>query len=93
VDGGKIAFNDHGENWELRLLFDTRVDAVADGFGLCVRRDGPNKWTIAAEDDGPCGPLVDPITELWRVWDGDFIPVARFSSPMRLTLEKHLEEN
>lgn len=85
VDGGKIAFNDYGENWEWRLLFDTRVDGVADGVGLCVQWDGPNEWTITAED-GACGGLVDGITELWRVRDGDFIPVARFHTPMRLKL-------
>jgi hypothetical protein len=87
VDGGKIAFNDYGDgdSWEWRLLFDTRVDGVADGIGLCVEWDGVNSWTVTAED-GACGGLVDGITELWRVQGGVFIHVADFSTPMRLTL-------
>jgi hypothetical protein len=87
VDGGKIAFNDYGDGdaWEWRLLFDTRVDGVADGIGLCVEWDGVNSWTVTAED-GACGGLVDGITELWRVQGGVFIHVADFNTPMRLTL-------
>jgi len=86
VDGGKIAFNDYGDGdaWEWRLLFDTRVDGVADGIGLCVRREA-DYWTVTAQD-GACGGDVDGITELWRVQDGVFTPVAKFHTPMHLTL-------
>ncbi|NNM05384.1 MAG: hypothetical protein HKO65_09790 [Gemmatimonadetes bacterium] len=92
VDGGKIGFNDYGENsWEWRLLFDTRVVidgvAVADGVGLCVTRDGIDEWTVAAED-GACGGDVDSVTELWRVQGGVFTHVADFNTPMHLTLER-----
>lgn len=89
VDGGKIAFNDYGDGdaWEWRLLFDTRVDGVADGVGLCVRREA-DYWTVTAED-GACGGLVDGDTELWRVQGGVFTPVARFHTPMHLTLTRN----
>lgn len=90
VDGGKIAFNDYGESWEWRLLFDARVDGVADGPGLCITHPDAGTWHVMT-DGTECGGEesgVDDVTQLWRVMGGEFIHVADFNTPMHLTVTR-----
>jgi hypothetical protein len=89
VDGGKIGFNDYGDSsWEWRILFDTRVDGVPNGVGLCVTREDADTWLVTA-DEGACGGQVDGATELWRIQGGVFTHVADFDTPMHLTLTRN----
>jgi hypothetical protein len=88
VDGGKIAFNDYGGDWEWRLLFDSRVSGQYDRVGLCITHPGVDTWLVTAEA-GACGGAVDGVTELWRVQGSVFIHVADFNTAMHLTLERN----
>jgi hypothetical protein len=87
VDGGKIGFNEYGngDSWEWRLLFDTRVDGVADDLGLCITHPDADSWLVTAEP-GACDGAVDDVTELWRVQRGVFTHVADFHTAMRLSV-------
>ena len=88
VDGGKIGFNDYGDgSWEWRLLFDSRVDGVADRIGLCATHPDLDTWLVTADGEA-CAGEVDGVTELWRVQGSVFTHVADFNTPMHLTLTR-----
>lgn len=90
VDGGKIGFNDYGDGgaWEWRLLFDSRVDGVADRVGVCLTHPDSDTWLVMA-DAVACDGAVDGVTELWRVQGSTFTHVADFNTPMHLTLNRN----
>jgi hypothetical protein len=91
LDAGKIGFNDYGDaSWEWRLLFGARVETPEGGVdhyedGLCITHPDEDTWVVRNYGED-CA--FEGVTELWRLWDGDFIHVADFTTPMHLTLTK-----
>ena len=88
--------------WEWRLLFDDNHTTVNGGqaeMGICMRysedANGEPRWEAGTDptlDDGSEDPTrcdaIDEYVNLIRLFDGDFVHVARFRMPFRYELTR-----